>query len=257
MHPMKETRIASGEVIYREGGPGDAVFIIKDGEIEVLRDVGGEEVRLAVLRKGAIFGEMGVLRDKPRSTTTRALGETTLVASPKETFLATFRSDNPLALPLLRMLCERLSQADSQLVEQQIYSEGARFDEVAGIHLLPASPEMKTQIGGHGIEVADLPFRVGRHRRPGEPASADQAELSLQSPGGEQISARHFAIEVNDGRLMVRDLDSHLGTVVNGTRIAYFEQSASADLLFGENSVQAGGLESPYRFRVIVERAGE
>lgn len=255
MHPMKEDRYGAGEVIYREGGPGDTVFIIKEGEIEVLRDVGGEQVRLAVLRKGAIFGEMGVLRDKPRSTTTRALGDTTLVTITKETFLATFRSDNPLALPLLRMLCERLSQADSQLVEQQIYSEGARADEVAGIHLLPDSPEMKAQIGSDGIEVADLPFRVGRHRRPGETASASQAELSLQSPGGEQISAQHFSIEAKDGRLMVRDLGSHLGTVVNGTRIAPFEQLASADLLFGENSVQTGGLESAYRFRVIVERA--
>ena len=58
-----------------------------------------------------------------------------------------------------------------------------------------------------------------------------------------------------DGRLMVRDLGSYLGTVVNGTRIAHFEQSASADLLFGDNSVQTGGLDSAYRFRIIVERA--
>ncbi len=133
---MKADRYGAGQIIYREGGPGDAVFVIKEGEVEVLRDVGGEQVRLAVLRKGAIFGEMGVLRDKPRSTTTRALGDTNLVTITKETFLSTFQSDNPLALPLLRMLCERLSQADSQLVEQKIYSEGARLDEVAKIHLL-------------------------------------------------------------------------------------------------------------------------
>ena len=251
---MKQTYHSAGQIIYREGDPGDAVFIIQDGQVEVLRDINGENVRLAVLRKGAIFGEMGVLRDKPRSTTTRAIDAIALVKISKESFLSTFRRDSPLALPLLRMLCDRLSQVDSQLVEQQIYSEGAQADAVAGIHLLPSSPETRTQIGEKGIKLGDLPFRVGRHRRPGEPTSKNEMELSLQSPGGEQISAQHFAIEVKDGRLNVRDLESHLGTLVNGTRIASFEQSDTADLIFGENSIQAGGLESPYRFRVIVER---
>ena len=251
---MKEDRYTAGQVIYREEDPGDAVFIIKEGEVEVLRDVGGAEVRLSVLRKGAIFGEMGVLRDRPRSTTTRALKDITLVAISKETFLSTFRKDNPLALPLLRMLCERLSQADSRLMEQQIYSEGARLDEVASIRLLPASSEMAAQIGGNGIEAAVLPFEVGRHRQPGKPTRAGKAELTLLSPGGEQLSVQHFSIEAPDGRLVLRDLQSHLGTLVNGLRIASFEQSDTADLTFGENEIQAGGLESPYRFHVIVER---
>ncbi len=254
---MREGPYTAGQVIYREGGSGDAVFIIQEGEVEVLRDVGGEEVRLAVLRKGAIFDEMGVLRDRPRSTTARALGDITLVTISKETFLSTFRKDNPLALPLLRMLCERLSQAGSRLVEQQIYSEGARLGEVDSIRLLPASPEMAAQIGSEGLALPDLPFQVGRHRRPGEPARASGSELALQSPGGEQISIQHFCIRGQDGRLVLRDLKSHLGTLVNGVRIASFEQSDVADLTFGENEIQAGGLESPYRFHVIVERAAD
>jgi len=55
-------------------------------------------------------------------------------------------------------------------------------------------------------------------------------------------------------RPVVRDLESDLGTLVNGLRIAQFERSGAADLRFGENRIQAGGLESPYRFHVIVER---
>ena len=251
---MKEDSYTAGQVIYREGGPGDAIFIIKEGEVAVLRDVSGEEVRLAVLRKGAIFGETGVLHDRPRSTTTRALGNITRVTISKETFLSTFRKDNPLALPLLRMLCERLSQADSRLVEQRIYSEGARLIEVASIRLLPASTEMRGQIGGEGMVIADLPFRVGRHALPGEKPDSVLAELMLRIPISGQLSPRQFAIEEITGRLVLRDLQSHLGTLVNGVRIASFEQSDTADLTFGENEIQAGGLESPYRFRVIEER---
>ena len=106
---MKERRVAAGGVIYREGDPGDAVLVIREGEVEVLRETDGETVRLAVLRRGAIFGETGVLRDKPRSTTVRALGEVKMIALSKADFLAAFGGENSLALPLLRMLCERLS----------------------------------------------------------------------------------------------------------------------------------------------------
>lgn len=251
---MKDREIVSGEVIYQEGDPGDAVFIIQEGEIEVLREVGGEQVRLAVLRKGAIFGESGVIRDKPRSTTTRALGPVTLLTIPKKLFLDTFQRNNPLALPLLQTLCERLLKADSQLIEQRLYSEGARLDEIGRMRLLAASPEVEAQIGSDGMVITDLPFRVGRHAQAGEKADSVLAELMLQISGSTQVSPRHFAIEEIDGRLMLRDLDSHLGTLINGERIAHFERTNIADLRFGENRVQAGGQDSVYRFLVIVER---
>lgn len=252
---MKETYHSAGEIIYREGDPGDSVYIIQDGQVEVLRDIDGENVCLAVLRKGAIFGEAGVLREKPRSTTTRALDAVSLVRISKETFLSTFRRDSPLALPLLRMLCDRLAQLDDRLPGGPIAGETARMDEVARIRLLPAGPEMETQIGSDGIEIGELPYRVGRQPRPGEPPHAASSELALRSQGSEQLSIRHFSIAEHDGVLVFQDLGSHLGTLVNGLRVAHFEQSDTAGLVFGENIVQAGGIESPYRFRVIVERA--
>ncbi len=250
---MKEQKIRSGAVIYREGGPGDAVFIIRQGEVEVLREVDGKPVRLGVLRAGAIFGEMGVIRSKPRSTTVRALGDVTMVKLPAETFLSIFRRDNPLALPLLQMLCERLLTAENRLLEQRIYVEGARVDGVKVIRLLAASPEIESQIGSEGLTIGKLPFQVGRNAMVGESAGTKRAELMLHASSA-QMSPLQFAIEAHEGRLTVRDLGSHLGTLVNGVRIAHFEHADVADLLFGENRIQAGGLESPYRFHVIVER---
>ncbi|MFQ6018910.1 MAG: cyclic nucleotide-binding domain-containing protein [Kiloniellaceae bacterium] len=251
---MKEQRIESGEAVYREGDPGAAVYIIEDGEVEVLREADGQRVRLGVLRRGAIFGETGVIRDRPRSTTVRALGRVKLVVITKDEFLSAFRDDNPLALPLLQMLCERLLQADSELIRHGIFTSGARLDEIAATHLLPASPAVAAQIGSEGIAVEGLPYRVGRHALPGDRTTASPAELLLRCPGGTQVSPQHFAVEGRDGRLILRDLGSHLGTVVNGVRIAHFERSDTADLRFGENDVQLGGLDSPYRFRIIVER---
>jgi CRP/FNR family transcriptional regulator, cyclic AMP receptor protein len=253
---MKETKVDAGAVIYREGGPGDAVYILTNGEVEVMRQVDGKQVHLAVLRSGAIFGEMGVIRNKPRSTTIRAVDNVTLMTIPAETFLSIFRRDNPLALPLFQMLCERLLQAENRLLEQHIYVEGARVDKIEVIRVLAASPEIETQIGSEGVTVDKLPFHVGRTELPGESASDKSTEMMLRALSG-QMSPLQFAIEDREGRLIVRDLGSHLGTLVNGRRIAHFERTDVADLRFGENRIQAGGLESPYRFHVIVERVAE
>ncbi len=251
---MQERRYAAGETVYNEGDPGDTMFIIKEGEVEVLREVGGGNTRLATLSRGAIFGEMAVLRDRPRSTTTRALGPVRLVVLPKDAFLNAFNRENPLALKLLRTLCERLSQAGDQLVQHHLFSEGAWMRDVDEIRLLPASPEVERQIGSEGMMIDELPFRVGRQPQPGDPTQGEPAELALHSGGNEQISVHHFSIVEHEGRLAVRDLQSRLGTLVNGTRIASFEQSDLAELMLGENSIQTGGTESPYRFHVIVQR---
>lgn len=254
---MEYRHVEPGEIIYLEGSEADAVFVIRTGEVEVLREVGGELVRLGLLRQGGIFGESGVIRGQPRSTTTRALGAAQLIVVPKDTFLKTFQKDSPFMLPLLQMLCERLLAVDSRLVEHRMFSEGAPWDEVTRLRLLPNSPEMEVQIGSDGVFVEALPFRVGCRAAPGEPASMTEAQLMLRAAGARQISPLHFAVEEHEGRLVLRDLDSHLGTVVNGRRVAHFEQASQADLHFGENTVIAGGVDSPFRFRLVVEGAAE
>ncbi len=254
---MKERQVAAGGVIYREGDPGNAVFVVQEGEVEILRETDGETVRLAVLRRGAIFGEMGVLRDKPRSTTVRALSETRMIVLSKPDFLDAFGGENSLALPLLRMLCERLLQADDHMIEHQIFTSDVRLDEVGRMRLLPASPKVEAQIGSDGIEIADLPYRIGRHALADHRTSASATALLLRSPGNMLVAPQHLVVEAHDGRLVVRDLGSHLGTVVNGILAAHFEQSDEVALRFGDNEVQLGGLESPYCFRIIIERANE
>ena len=39
---MKERQVAAGDVIYREGDPGDAVFVVQEGEVEILRETDGK-----------------------------------------------------------------------------------------------------------------------------------------------------------------------------------------------------------------------
>ncbi len=103
------------------------------------------------------------------------------------------------------------------------------------------------------MTIEKLPFRVGRRAARNEVTCETDPDLCLRCDEDQQMSLQHFAIENHQGRLVTKDLDSHLGTIVNGTRIAKFEERSLAGLIRGPNEIQTGGVESPYCFRVIVE----
>ena len=138
--------------------------------------------------------------------------------------------------------------------EGALEEAGVAMAEAGALRLLPGSPAVESQIGQNGLEVKALPFRVGRRALPGEPARIDPAELSLQAGETFHLAAQHFAIEDREGHLVVRDLGSALGTLINETRIAEFEEGLVAPLRIGANEIQTGGAESRFRFTPLVKR---
>ena len=250
---MKERTCAAGETIYKEDDVSDYVYIIHNGLVEVSREADGRRTVLAELNEGQIFGETGIVRGRRRSTTTRALTEVTMVAISKAKFLAAFDIDNPIVLPILRMLCERLRNASQQLVEG-FQADGVTPGEVDRIRLLPDSPQIVTQIGADGIVIEELPFRVGRRAQPGDPQLSTPTFLALAASEPIHLSPEHFVVENEGGEIVVRDLGSELGTVANGNRIAKFEHNSASGLRFGDNRIVAGGAHSPYRFLLIIDR---
>jgi CRP-like cAMP-binding protein len=249
---MKETHFKQGETIYTEGDASECAYIIAAGSVEVSRAAGETVVLLSHLHTGQIFGEMGVIRDKPRSTTTRAATDITLLTITKQDFETAFGDKNPLALTLLRMLCERLSDATQRIYEDKLDTAAAAVSEITEIRLRPGSTEVESQIGRDGVVVNKLPFAVGRRAVAGEAAAKSDAELLLRVTKPYEMAPRHFVIEEQDGGLVLRDLGTVLGTLVNSIRIASFEQSDSAPLNLGLSEIQAGGLDSTVRFTLVV-----
>ena len=66
-----------------------------------------------------------------------------------------------------------------------------------------------------------------------------------------RMSRVHFAILRTEDGLQVRDLESTLGTSVNGVSLGRHFGSDLASLKRGENIIAAGGVDSPFRFRVL------
>src|SRR5271154_3526854 len=66
----QDRQFAAGSEIFREGAPGDGVYFVKEGLVEISGLVGGNTRRVfSQLGPGEIFGEMAVIEDRPRSAT--------------------------------------------------------------------------------------------------------------------------------------------------------------------------------------------
>jgi CRP/FNR family cyclic AMP-dependent transcriptional regulator len=103
-------------VVVREGEETREMFIIREGRIEILKQVGGHEVRLAVLERGSFFGEMSLLEGLPRSATARAIGKTELVVLRPGSLLVQIRRDPTFAFELLQQMSRRVRELNDKLV---------------------------------------------------------------------------------------------------------------------------------------------
>jgi CRP-like cAMP-binding protein len=70
---FRARNVAAGEIVVRQGDPGDELFLVEDGELEAGAEMQGRRVRLGLLHPGDIFGEMTPLRGTPRTATVTAL----------------------------------------------------------------------------------------------------------------------------------------------------------------------------------------
>lgn len=109
--------IAPSEYIYREGDHAEDLFLVEDGELEVLK--GERCVQLTTLVRGDYFGEMSFIDMQPRSATVRATRPGVLWRWPYVQLHALYRSQ-PKAYTLLvmniaRQLSRRLRRADEAL----------------------------------------------------------------------------------------------------------------------------------------------
>src|SRR5690242_7248466 len=67
------------KVIFREGQEGTDTFVVESGRIGVFKTADKKQVRLAVLEKGAMFGEMAAITGEKRAATTMALEQSVVV----------------------------------------------------------------------------------------------------------------------------------------------------------------------------------
>ena len=115
-----EQHFRSGQTIFKEGEPGNRLFIVSDGEVRVSRQVPGSgEEALAVLKPGACFGEMAVFDRSERSTDAIANTDCTLLTITRSDFEMLLDFERDLGYKVLwavvRLLSQRLRVTNENL----------------------------------------------------------------------------------------------------------------------------------------------
>ena len=103
----EETQVAAGDWLFREGDPGEGLYVLRTGRLEVVREAGDAEILIRSLSPGAVLGELAVLTDAPRSASVRARRDSGLLGLSSAAFLELLEDDQ-FALALTRALAIQL-----------------------------------------------------------------------------------------------------------------------------------------------------
>jgi CRP-like cAMP-binding protein len=111
------TTYPAGEAIIAEGDAGDTMYVIQTGEVEVVKDLDGTEVRLGTMGPGDFFGEMALFERQHRAATVRALTDVRAITVDKRTLLRRIEEDPLLAYNLVESMAGRIRELHERLRE--------------------------------------------------------------------------------------------------------------------------------------------
>jgi CRP/FNR family transcriptional regulator len=105
------------EPVVVQGEVGNCMYVIQQGEVEVVKERAGQDMILAVLKEGDFFGEMAIFEREVRSATVRARGTAKVMTVDKKTLLRRIQEDPSLAFNILKTMSQRIRQLNSQLIQ--------------------------------------------------------------------------------------------------------------------------------------------
>ena len=113
---LRERVYPANTAIVREGASGDAMFIIKNGQVEVRKKEPnlGIDLTIATLGMGACFGEMALLTGKPRSATVIAIAATELFVLEKSDFDSLLLEHPGISISINKIVAERIEEMNTQ-----------------------------------------------------------------------------------------------------------------------------------------------
>jgi Cyclic nucleotide-binding domain/FHA domain len=252
------TPYEAGEVILRENDFGETAYVIEQGQVEVSKAIEGQNVHLAYLGAGETFGEMSMIDEKPRSATVTAVTETVVSEIRRDDFFNTFQTDPNVALTLLKVLFERLREANTMILQlQKTDPQQAPVPkkplavvpprEQPAITLEGVTPRAAAALPVTPFQITKFPFRIGRR----SPDPLVYNDLMIPDSAPAQISRHHLAFITHEGRVGVVDRGSSLGSWVDDEKVGG-PSGPSGPMFFtgSEGLLVLGSRDSPFKYRV-------
>jgi CRP/FNR family transcriptional regulator, cyclic AMP receptor protein len=120
--------VEPASLLFARGDPGDALFVLLEGEVEVrTSNEGGRDVRLASLAPPALIGEMAVLDGGARSADICAIRRSRLLRIARETALAALEAEPKALLKVITELSRRLRVANAGIEDAALLDLGGRL----------------------------------------------------------------------------------------------------------------------------------
>jgi signal transduction histidine kinase len=167
----QERSFAAGQEIFREGAPGDGVYFVKSGLVEISGGTGERRV-FSRLGPGEFFGEMAVIELQPRSAAASAAENTEVYFLPRGEMLVFIQHSPALAFALLQQISHRLREFNQlhlrEIVEAERlavignFARGIIHDLKNPLSIINLTSEMLANPSLNPATRAQLPARIQR-----------------------------------------------------------------------------------------------
>ena len=104
-----------GKVLFRQGDPGDAAYLIIDGQADIVFEGPAGPVIVATLGANDFVGEMAILTGAPRNATVQAKGRLVALRIAKDPFMRMVREFPNMAISIMQELAHRVESMNNQL----------------------------------------------------------------------------------------------------------------------------------------------
>ena len=115
----------AGETILKEGEPGDCMYVVQSGKVELIKGSGPHEICVEELGEGDFFGERELFEKQPRALTVRALSEVRVLSVDQKLLLRKIQEDPSLGFRIIHKLSRRVRDLETELMN----ATRARLDD--------------------------------------------------------------------------------------------------------------------------------
>ena len=173
-----ELEVPAGRTVFSQGDPGDALYVVVSGAVEVRGERDGPGERVAVLGPGDCLGEMALVTGDPRSATVVALSPTRLLRLDKERFRALSERHPVFLRELARVLCRRIARTSVDVAHaRRAYT--TVFDAILAGCEPPARRLLELLAVADRADAGVLTATLGR----GRPAARGRGRRAPPGPG--------------------------------------------------------------------------
>jgi CRP/FNR family transcriptional regulator, cyclic AMP receptor protein len=199
---VREVTWEAGEIVFREGDPGDSCYVIHSGRVKLMRRlVDGQPIALAQVGDGAMVGELALFASDRRSATMQTVEQTTAVAISREDLMAILHGNAEAAISMAIHVAGLLRRAEDRAFASVTSTVNGR---ILATLLAQVEARQAAQPGDQDIELVGSPSDLAKLA--GAPKDAATRLLHwLENEG---------AISLKRGRIVVRSpaaLRGHLG----------------------------------------------